>query len=325
MSAEGVAGEDLRIAVLAGGLSLERTISVRSGEQVVWALAERGHDVRLVDINDRLRDQLGDIDIAVMTVHGAGGEDGLVPSILELEGIPFTGPTSVDCRLSWDKGTAKAVLARAGVHVPRSLQLSRRGVSEFHQRLAFDDIVERLGVPFVVKPARGGSAMGVSKVTSEAETLQAVHTALSFCDDVLIEQHIEGIELACAVATGYELPVAEIGVRDGAYDFEAHYTPGLAAFSFSSREERPDAWQAAETAWTALGGRDYGRVDIIEDHDGRPWVLEVAASPGLTRTSVWPQAVVAAGLELPEVWEGIVTRAHARGSRAGLPLPQDRG
>jgi D-alanine-D-alanine ligase len=308
----------VRVAVLKGGRSLEREVSLRSGANAEAALRRLGHDVLEVDVDQHLVRTLRNErpDAAFIALHGRGGEDGTVQELLEILEIPYTGPGVLACERTWDKVVAKAHFDAAGIPTPPAYAFRQDAFRELGAAEALPDIRERLGLPLVVKPAKQGSALGISVAHDAAEVPGALMSALSYDDRVLLERFVPGRELAISVlGTGepWALPVVEatpIG-RDF-YDFEARYTPGLTEFVAPARLPDEVAQEAARLAiacFRALGCRGLSRVDMILDPDDRLWVLEINAIPGMTDTSLLPKAAEAAGLGFDEVVERILAEA----------------
>jgi D-alanine-D-alanine ligase len=311
-----------RILVLAGGISHERDVSLRSGRRVADSLAEHGIHVDLRDPDATLLDYLRSErpDVVWPALHGASGEDGALRGLLDFLGIPYVGSRSDPARLAWDKPTAKVLAARAGVDTPRSITLPRDAFRELGANSVLASIVEALPVPLVVKPARGGSAQGVTLVEDFADLPRAMVTAYTYCDVALVEEKIVGTEIAVGIIdTGdgpVALPAVEIEPLSGVYSFEARYNAGETRFYTPARlpaETASRAAAAAITAHTAIGLRHLSRVDLIVDNDGVPWFLEANVLPGLTETSLMPQALEAAGHDLGWVYSALAEAAIREG------------
>ena len=307
-----------RVAVLKGGRSLEREVSLRSGTNVEAALRRLGHDVLSVDADRNMVRTLRAErpDAAFIALHGKGGEDGTVQELLEVLEIPYTGSGVLACERSMDKVVAKAHFAAAGVPTPPAFAFSQDAFRELGAAEALPDIVERLGLPLVVKPARQGSALGVGVVHDHGQVASALMAALAYDDSVLLERFVPGRELAVSVLGTEEpwaLPAVEpVPVEREFYDFEARYTPGLT--ELRAPADLPDdvaaeAGRIALECYRALGCRGFGRVDLILDPDGGLWVLEINAIPGMTDTSLLPRAAEAAGLSFDEIVERVLEDA----------------
>jgi len=307
-----------RVVVLAGGISHERDISLRSGRRVADSLSEHGIAVQLRDPDASLLDYLRESrpDVVWPALHGASGEDGALRGLLDFIGIPYVGSRSDAARLAWDKPTAKVIAARAGVPTPKSITLTRDAFRELGANSVLAAIAEELPIPVVVKPAQGGSAQGVTLVEDVADLPRAMVDAYTYCDVALIEQKIVGTEIAIGILdTGdgpVALPAVEIVPLSGVYSFEARYNAGETRFFTPARlsdEITANAAEAAVAAHTALGLRHLSRIDMIVDAAGTPWFLEAQVLPGLTETSLLPQALEAAGHDLGWVYAALAEAA----------------
>lgn len=309
------------IVVLAGGLSHERDVSLRSGRRVSDSLSQHGITVVTKDPDASLLDELRSVrpDVIWPALHGASGEDGALRGLLEYLGIPFVGSSADATRLAWDKPTAKVVVGRAGVPTPRSITLPRDTFRELGASAVLDVITAELPGPVVVKPAQGGSAQGVSIVDSIDELPRAMVNAYTYFDVALIEEKIVGTEIAvCIIDTGdgpVALPAIEIEPISGVYSFEAHYTAGETRF-YAPARIAPDvaarAGEVAIAAHRALGLSHISRVDLIVDGAGTPWFLEASVMPGLTETSLFPLALEAAGHDVGWVYSALADAAMGR-------------
>ena len=309
------------VAVLAGGLSHEREVSLRSGRKLAAALRGAGVDVREWDVDGSLVAELrrDRPDAVAIALHGGEGENGSVQAVLELLGIPFVGTPAQACRRAWDKPTAKAELARSGIDTPDWVALPHTTFRALGAQAVLDAMVDRLGLPLMLKPDQGGSALGAQVVTARSDLPAAMVSCLAYADTVLAERFITGTEVAVTVVDDGDesraLPPVEIDVRDGVYDYTARYTPGRATFHCPARLDPPVLARLEETALAAhrlLGLRDVSRTDAVVDGDGSVQVLEVNVSPGLTETSLLPTAVRTAGMDLGELYASLVERAIAR-------------
>lgn len=295
------------VVVVAGGISHERDISLRSGRRVADSLTGYGWRVNLRDADASLLPALRESrpDVVWPALHGASGEDGALRGVLEALDIPFVGSRSTSARLAWDKPTASALVARTGVRTPRAVTLSHDVFRELGAVGVLDAIAAEHPVPLAVKPARGGSAQGVTLVEDAHDLPRAMVTAYTYCDDVVVEQLIRGTEVAVGIIDTGDGPVAlaavEIVPKSGTYGFEARYNAGETTFFTPARlseEFARAASEAAVAAHTALGLRHVSRVDLIIDAAGTPWFLEANVLPGLTETSLVPQALSASGFDL---------------------------
>jgi D-alanine-D-alanine ligase len=285
---------------------------------VADSLAEQGVKVTLRDPDASLLAYLVENrpDVVWPALHGASGEDGALRGILDFLDIPYVGSRADAARLAWDKPTAKTLVARVGVSTPRSISLPRDAFRELGANSILESISEELPVPLVVKPARGGSAQGVNLVHDRDELPRAMIDAYTYCDVALIEQKIVGTEIAIGVIDSGDGPVAlpavEIVPLSGVYSFEARYNAGETRFFTPARLSEKVAARAAEIALLAhqtLGLRHLSRVDLIVDGAGTPWFLEANVLPGLTETSLLPQALEAAGHDLGWVYLALAEAA----------------
>jgi D-alanine-D-alanine ligase len=304
----------VKVAVLKGGRSLERGVSLRSAARVEDALERLGHEVLPIDAGGDFVKRLtaGRPDVAFVAMHGAGGEDGTVQELLEILGIPFTGPGVAACARCIDKVLAKGELRDNGVPTPDWFAFNETAFRELGAADALGELEERLGFPLVVKPSRGGSALGVRFAASWFEVPEALVSAFSYDTRVLLERFVDGRELAVSVVGGEALPVVEAIPSDGdRYDFEARYEIGRTEFvcpAQLSESESAAVASAAVAAYETLGCSGFCRVDLILDASG-PQVLEVNAIPGLTDTSLLPQAAEAAGMSFEQLVERILELA----------------
>jgi D-alanine-D-alanine ligase len=310
----------MKVAVLKGGRSLERGVSLRSGARVEDALERLGHEVLPIDVGPDLVKRLvaEQPDVAFVAMHGVGGEDGTVQELLEILGIPFTGPGAAACSRCMDKVQAKDAIEDADRETPGSLKtpewfaFNQTAFREFGAADALGRLEETLGFPLVVKPSSGGSSLGVRFAASPAEVPQALVSAFSYDDRVLLERFVDGRELAVSVLGDEPLPVVEAILLEGdRYDFEARYEIGRTRFvcpaELNAEEERA-VTEAALATYRALGCTGFARIDLILADDG-PWLLEANAIPGLTDTSLLPQAAEAAGLSFEQLVERILDLA----------------
>ncbi len=307
------------VLILAGGLSHERDVSLRSGRRVAEILRDRGGKVRVRDVDTTLLDDLSSqVDGVVWPLlHGSSGEDGSLQALLELAGVRYVGSRSKEARVAWVKPVAKAVYGREGVHTPDFITLPQSLFREVGAEKVMDAIVARFGLPLAVKPARGGSALGVSIVKERTELARAMVHCFAYGDQALVEKAVDGTEVAVSVvgtgADAVALPPVEI-VCDGPYDYDARYNAGRVQYFTPARLDAADAARVIDAALTVhrvMGLRDLSRVDIILDGDGRAQVLDVNIAPGMTETSLLPQAAVADPRDIGEIYQGIVRAAVA--------------
>jgi D-alanine-D-alanine ligase len=307
----------VKVAVLKGGRGLERQVSLRSGARVEDALVALGHEVVAIDVGAELVATLKAErpDVAFVALHGVGGEDGTVQELLEILGIPHTGPGVAACRRSMDKVAAKHALRESGVPTPDWVAFNSTAFRELGAADALSEIEARLGFPLVVKPAAGGSSLGVRFAAGADEVPAALVAAFSYDDRVLLERHVGGREVAVSLLAGIALPAVEARPREeDRFNYEARYEIGRTEYVCPAElgaAEGP-VLDAALRTWDALGLEGFGRVDLILGQDG-PQVLEANAIPGLTDTSLLPMAAEAAGLEFERLCERLLELALERG------------
>jgi D-alanine-D-alanine ligase len=310
----------IRVAVLAGGRSPERDVSLRSGHRVAGALEARGYDSVILDpVDCALAEALARdrFDACFLALHGKEGEDGTIQRLLHLLGLPFSGTPAFECEIAFDKTLAKDALREAGVRTPPWATVEAAALRDLAAGAALGRAVDRVGLPCVVKPSRSGSALGVSFVDRAADVPAAVMSALSFSDAAVLERKIDGTEVAAGLIgePPEALPLVEIAPKSGVYDYAARYTAGATEYRAPARlaAEVADACRSEATrAFSALRLRDVGRVDLIVDGTGTPWTLEVNVCPGMTETSLLPLAAGAAGVSLEELCERIIGATLAR-------------
>ena len=300
------------VLVLSGGLSPERDVSLRSGRRAAEAIREARPDweVREADVDAGLLTLLNDHrpDYVVPLLHGSAGEDGALRDLLDALELPYLGSQATACRLAFDKPVASALVSATGIAVPEFLVLPQSFFRELGAAAVMQAVGERLGFPLVVKPTRGGSALGVSVVHSPAELPAAMVGAFSYADTAMIQRHISGTEIAASVIdTDVEprvLPLVEIVPEGDLYDYNARYTAGTTEFFCPARltDETADAVRdVALTVHGALGLEAFSRCDVIVDADGNVWFLEVNVAPGMTETSLLPQAISAENASLGDI------------------------
>jgi D-alanine-D-alanine ligase len=315
----------VRVAVLKGGRSLERGVSLRSAARVEDALDALGHEAIPLDVGVDLVRALREErpEVAFIALHGPGGEDGTVQELLEILGIPYTGPGVAACGRCMDKVAAKHELRAAGLPTPDWVAFNATAFRELGAADALSEIEERLGFPLVVKPAGQGSSLGVELARERGSVPAALVAAFSYDDRVLLERYVSGRELAVSILGDEPLPIVEAVPREeDFFNFEARYEIGRTEYVCPA--ELPDAAatevrDVATRTYRTLGCSGFARVDLILGDDG-PQVLEVNAIPGLTDTSLMPMAAEAAGLSFERLVERILAQALERPSeRATLP------
>ena len=313
-----------KIAVLMGGRSLEREVSLKSGERVCAALTERGYRVLGLDVTPDLVATLRAErpDAVYIALHGKYGEDGTVQELLEFLGVPYTGPGVVASALAWDKAVSKRLFVREGVPTPAWVTFTADAFKEMGAATALDRVPVVLGgFPLVVKPSKQGSALGLTKVQDAASLPDALLTALSYGDAAIVERWIDGVELAISVIDGEDgprvLPPVEMVPKSGVFDFSAMYTPGETDYYVPARLDEAAAAEIVALAarvHTLLDCRHVSRTDLVLGSDGVPYVLEVNTSPGMTETSLLPMAASAVGMDFADLVEHLVRSTLDSGS-----------
>ena len=311
-----------RVAVLKGGRSLERSVSLRSGAHVQEALMRLGHEVVAIDAGPELVTQLlaQEPDVAFIALHGRDGEDGTVQGLLEAVGIPYTGSGPAACMRSTNKILAKHLMREAGMPTPPFHSFREASIRELGAGAAMDRVGEQLGFPLVVKPATGGSALGVKFARAAEELPGALVGAFSYDRAVLMERYVSGRDLAVSVVdrTGpTALPVVEAVPREeDFYDYESRYEIGMTTFVCPAElpaETTARAQELAVAVYRLLGCSGVARVDMmLERASEQLWVLETNVVPGMTETSLLPQAADAAGIGFDQLVAGMLAGALAR-------------
>ncbi len=325
-----------RVAVLKGGRSLERSVSLRSGAQVQDALAELGHEVIAIDVGETfVTDLIGSgAEVAFVALHGREGEDGTVQGLLEGLSIPYTGSGQAACMKATDKLLAKLLMREAGIPTPAFHALREESIKELGAAAALERIQQDIGLPLVVKPARGGSALGVKFARDAEELPKAMVGAFSYDRTILLERYVRGRDLAVSVLGGLgaedggggragdgsrplALPVVEAVPREEEfYDYESRYEIGMTTFVCPAElppETTERAQELALRVYELLGCHGLARVDLmLEGGTDELWVLETNVIPGMTETSLLPQAADAAGIGFDELVERILASAWSR-------------
>ncbi len=314
-----------RALVLAGGLTYEREVSLRSGHRVADALRRVGVDTTLADADAGLLALLADHrpDAVFIALHGGSGEDGAVQAVLDCAGVPYVGTPPAACRTAFDKPSAKALARRAGVNTPDWVAVGHATFRELGAPALLALLVARLGLPLMVKPAAGGSALGATAVRDVRDLPAAMVTCFSYGDTALVERYVEGAELAVSVleldgpGSAIALPAVEIAPDSGTYDYAARYTAGATEFFCPARVDDALAAEVARVGLAvhaALGLRDLSRTDLRVDLTGQVHFLDTNVSPGMTETSLLPLAVSASGRDLGVVCRDLLAAAATRTS-----------
>ncbi len=315
------------VVVLSGGLSHERDVSLRSGRRVSQALRSRGIEVTESDVDSALVPRLADLGNPVVfpVLHGEAGEDGALREVLALLGVPFVGSVGSASRVAFDKSIATTVVADAGIRTPRQVALPHEIFRELGAQALVAALGDQIGFPMMVKPSRGGSALGCSKVSRAEELPSAMVGAYAYGQVAVVEQFVEGTEITVAVvdrgAGPSALPAVEIRPDSGVYDYTARYTAGATRFLCPAEVSEETATRSSELALKVhevLGLRDLSRTDLIITPDGEPVFLEVNVAPGMTETSAVPLAIEAAGWSLGKMCADLVRVASSRGGRPAV-------
>jgi D-alanine-D-alanine ligase len=312
------------VLVLAGGLSHERDVSLRSGRRVAQALRGEGLEVVESDVDSALLPRLSELPGVVVfpVLHGEAGEDGSLREVLTLLDVPFVGSVGAACRVAFDKSIATTVVAEAGVRTPRQVALPHEIFRELGAAALVSALGDQIGLPMMVKPSRGGSALGCSKVSQASELPAAMVGAYAYGPVAVVEEFITGTEIAVAVVDRGSgpsaLPGVEIRPDSGVYDYTARYTAGATRFLCPAEVDPEVAARCSDLALRVhdvLALRDLSRTDLIVPPDGEPVFLEVNVSPGMTETSSVPLAIEAADWSLGKMCADLVRAAAARASR----------
>jgi D-alanine-D-alanine ligase len=343
----------MKITVLMGGTSAERDVSLSSGLRIAQALRQSGHEVTSVDpargVIDEAEEEMlraGGVvktapptlaelqhlsrtslsptlgtfpavrtaDVVVLALHGGQGEDGTVQALLDMVGVCYTGSGHLASALAMDKDLSKQLFRAAGVQTANWLMVTRcRGVIPSEV-----EIEQALGWPVVVKPSKQGSTVGLSIIQEAAQLRAAIDEAARYDDEIMLEQFVPGRELTVSVLGDQALPVGEIIPRHAIYDYECKYTPGMAVEEFPARlhpDQAAQVQQQALAAFRALKLDGYARIDFRMTNGGEFFCLEANTLPGMTPTSLLPQAAAAAGMDFPTLCERIVQRAVSKRNR----------
>jgi D-alanine-D-alanine ligase len=308
----------MRVLILAGGISHERDVSLKSGRRVADALVEAGVDVEIKEPDNELIGHLIATrpDVVWSTLHGSVGEDGSLQDLMQLAQIKFVGSLADAARMAWNKPIAKTVAERSGLQTPKSITLPRSTFKELNAESVLAMVGTELGFPLIVKPAKSGSAQGVTKVTSAKEFSKAMVDAFAYDDHVMAESFVSGTELAVSVidlgAGPVALPAVEIVPESGSFGFNERYTPGETSYFVPARVSQEVLARASRDALAihkALQLRHLSRIDFIVDQDQNVWFLEANVTPGMTETSLFPQAVVAEGESLASAYKSLAEAA----------------
>ena len=309
----------LNITVMLGGFSAEREVSLNTGTAAAKALRSLGHTVRELDPKDEHWTLLGPTDVVFLALHGTYGEDGQVQAKLEQLGVPYTGCGPEASRLAFDKLLTKQRCVEAGVPTAKFVVV-RTSMAELISWPAGTPFPwpEHLAPPVVIKPVCQGSSVGLQFVDRREDFLSALRDAVQYDNRLLMEERIVGRETTVAILDGEALPVVEVRPKAGAYDYTNKYTAGKTDYFCPAPFDPPVTaaiQNAALGAFSAVGGRDYARVDVMVRESGEPVVLEVNTLPGMTETSLLPKAAAAAGIGYAELCQRMVDLAMMRKGR----------
>ena len=340
-----------KVTLFLGGTSSERDVSLASGVRIAAALRERGYEVRTVDpavgplspddekrilaggvktappseddLRRMARESLpklvrnipspGEADVVFLGLHGGYGEDGTIQALLDVVGVPYTGSGHLASAIAMDKDVSKHLFRNADVPTAKWVLLRESGIRNRASA------IKALGMPVIVKPSKQGSTVGLSIVKNESELQPAIEEAFRFDDEVLVEEFIPGRELTVSILGGEALPVGEIIPKHEIYDYECKYTPGMAVEEFPaklSKAETERVQELARKAFAALKLRGCARIDFRMTPKGEFYCLEANTLPGMTGTSLVPQAAAAAGVTFPELCDRIVRLALEGGGQS---------
>lgn len=304
-----------RVLILAGGISHERDVSLKSGRRVADALIEAGLTVEITEPDHELVKRLMDDapDVVWSCLHGAVGEDGTIQDLLKLTGVPFVGSDGAAARLAWNKPNAKAIAERNGVQTPKFVTLPKASFKELDADSVLKLIGDELGFPLIVKPTQSGSAQGVTRVDDAGGFARAMVDAYVYGDHAMVESFVMGTEVSVSVidtgAGPVALPIIEIVTPNNEYGYNERYTPGEAEFYIPARLDQATAERVIEAALAihkALRLRHISRIDLIVDEQRNPWFLEANITPGMTETSLFPQAIAGTGTSLATAYSGLI-------------------
>ncbi|WP_418790000.1 D-alanine--D-alanine ligase [Phosphitispora sp. TUW77] len=302
-----------KVAILYGGLSTEREVSLNTGKSIFEALKEKNFDAVLVDVGRDLSEKLREVepDVAVVALHGKYGEDGCVQGLLEILGIPYTGPGVMASSLAMNKIMTKKILVYENIPTPEFLVIDAEKCS--HEKI-YQMVTSKIKLPLVIKSARQGSSIGVCFAFREEDIKEAIVECLKYDNQILVERFIKGRELTVSIMGNSDpvvLPVLEIVSQSGVYDYHAKYTVGASSHFVAELPEAVDreVREIAARVYRAIGCKGLSRVDFLLDENNRPYVLELNTSPGMTATSLFPDAARAMGINFPDLIEKLINYA----------------
>lgn len=300
-----------KVAVLCGGYSLEREVSLISGERIYNSLLDLGYEANKFDLDQKTVSNLIEYapELVYIALHGKDGEDGVVQEILEILKIPYTGPGVLACRLTFDKAITKEILIDNGFHTPDFFALDATCFKDIGAAELLPLIVKKLGLPLVVKPSGQGSSLGIKLVREEKALAKAIMGSLCYDNRVVVEKYISGRELAVSIVGGEVLPIVEIVPPREIFDFTAMYTAGETEYYVPARMNAKEIERISELVYDVcelFGTSELSRVDMIIDGDNTERILEINTSPGMTETSLLPMAAEAAGMSFEDLVKNIV-------------------
>jgi len=300
-----------KVAVMMGGLSREREISLKTGKAILKALTEKGYTVTAMDVGEDIGEKLirGKIECAFLALHGRFGEDGTIQGMLELMRIPYTGSDVLASALAMNKIMAKKFFLYEKIPTPRFEVFQREEIKKGLQKKI------SLPLPVVVKPAREGSTIGISIVRKEEELIPAFKKAVEYDQEILIEEFMKGKEITVGILEDIPLPMIEIVPKSGFYDFHSKYTKGETQYILPARISREKYLYAQEIslkAFQTLGCSGVARVDLMTDENENPFVIDVNTMPGMTETSLLPKAASYAGIPFEDLVERILLKASLK-------------
>lgn len=314
----------MKVVILAGGISPERDVSLKSGRRLSDHLAEAGIENEIREPDELLIDYLATTkpDLVWSVLHGAGGEDGSIQKLLEMIGLRFVGAGSKEAKSVWNKATTKSLVAARGIATPDWIALPKNTFKQLNAKSVLGVVSKNIEFPLITKPVEGGSAQGVLRSENAKELGKSMVEAYAYGDEVIIEKFIQGTELAITVVDLGDgptaLPAVEISADSGNFGYQERYIPGETTFYAPARLDGQIAEKAAEMALSAhktLGLGVFGRIDLIVDENNEPWFLEASVIPGLTETSLAPQAFIAAGWTLADAYKALAESAISYQSR----------
>lgn len=298
-----------KIAVLMGGTSAERAVSLKSGQAVYSALQQSGADVVAIDIQAHAIEQLtgADFDVAFIALHGRGGEDGTIQGVLEWLDKPYTGSGVMASALAMDKWRTKLIWQAAGLPTPKAFLLNADS--------DWSHLIDELNTDAIVKPAREGSSIGMRKVHTADDLRDSFNFACEYDGLVLAESWVQGAEFTVAIVDGKALPAIQLKTSHAFYDYDAKYQANDTQYLLPCglpADKEMELQQLALKAFDVIGGQGWGRIDVMQDQSGQFWLLEANTSPGMTDHSLVPMAAAAIGMTFPQLVINLLIEARGR-------------